>query len=93
MLWSDGLCIQDSGSEFASIFLGEKLCGERLCGIKHRQTFNPVSKVQDPQDNFQSSCDFEVRHGLRKIFLEKRNNDLSLLLGEYGNYIFHRCGV
>lgn len=24
-------------------------------------------KVQSPQDNFQFSCDFEVRYGLRKI--------------------------
>jgi len=61
--------------------------------MKHRQTFNPVSKVHNPQDNFQFSCDFEVRYVLRGIFLEERNNDLSLLLGEYGNFIFHRCGV
>lgn len=59
-----GLCYgQNSGSEFASRYF----CGEKLCGIKNRQTFNPVSKVQSPQDNFQFSCDFEVRYGLRKI--------------------------
>ena len=89
MLWSDSVYIQDSGSELAS----RCFCGEKFCHIKHMQNFNPVSKVQNSQDNFQFSCDFEVRYVLREIFLEERNNDLSLLLGEYGNFIFHRCGV
>lgn len=34
-----------------------------------------------------------MRFVLREIFLEERNNDLSLLLGEYGNFIIHRCGI
>lgn len=78
-----------SGSELATVYL----CGDKFCSSKHRPTFNPISKVQNPQDDFQFSYDFEVRCVLREIFLEERNNDLSLLLGECGNFIFHRCGV
>lgn len=37
------------------------------------QTFNPVSKVQDPQDNFQSSRDFEVNTSPKEnIFGEEK---------------------
>lgn len=85
----DSVCIQDSGSELASRYF----CGEKFCSIKHRPPFNPASKVQNPRGNFQFSCNFEVRYVLREIFLEGRNNDLSLLFAEYGNFIFHRCGV
>lgn len=89
MLWSDSVRIQESGSELAH----RCFCGEKFCSIKHMQTSASVSKVQNSQDNFQFSCDFEVRYVLREIVLEDRNNDLSLPLGEYGNFIFHRCGV
>lgn len=75
-----------------SLLLGISV-GEKFCSIQDRKTFNPDSKVQNPQDNSWFPCDFEVRYVLREIFLEERNNDVSLLLGEYGNFIFHGCGV